>query len=95
MKGGICLNKTRIKDELRDILRDEFNRQEKYQGEWEEQWLMGLSIKLEESGKHRLRVVVKTSESPYVDGMEIDFQVIKGQIELEPSYYENSPDLMA
>lgn len=88
------MDKTRIQDELIDILRAEFNREEEWQGEKEYQWVMGISIKLEPEGLSLLRVVVKTSESPYVDGMEIGFMVIDGLIELGPSYYENSPDLM-
>lgn len=56
--------------------------------------MMGLSIKLEESDVNKIRVVVKTSESPYVDGMDIPFAMIEGELEIYPLFYENSPDLM-
>lgn len=48
---------------------------------------MGISIKLKAEGLSLLRVVVKTSESPYEDGMEISFLVIDGLIELDPRFY--------
>lgn len=55
---------------------------------------MGISIKFKADRLNLLRVVVKTSESPYVDGMDIGFMVIDGLIELDPRFYENGPDLM-
>lgn len=85
---------TRIKDEAIDILRDEYNHKEKYDGQWEYQWLMGISMKLEKSGTSTMRVVVKTSESPYVDGMDIEFMIIDGYLEMHPLFYEEGPDLM-
>lgn len=87
------MNTTRLKDEIIDILRDEYNHKEKYDGQWEYQWLMGISMKLEKTGTSTMRIVVKTSESPYVDGMDIGFMIIDGQLEIEP-FYENGPDLM-
>lgn len=88
------MNKTRIKDELIDILRNEFNRKEEWEGELEYQWVMGISIKFKAEGVNLLRVVVKTSESTYVDGLQTYFMIIEELIELDPSYYENGPDLM-
>ena len=63
------------------------------------QWVLGVSIR-EESSKSKVleshfytaRVVVKTSDSIYVDGMDIAFWVEKGGVQIDPEYFENGPD---
>ena len=58
------------------------------------QWLMGVSIpsvieKKNDQWVITARVVVKTSDSEYVDGMDIDFSL---EPIIDPNYYQNSPD---
>jgi phage anti-repressor protein len=61
------------------------------------QWILGLSLKqkevAEEEDRYLARVVVKTNESPYVDGMDIDLSVSnKGEALIDPNYFENTPE---
>lgn len=60
------------------------------------QWIFGLSIKkvtkLNQDPIWIARVAVKTSESPYIDGMDINFMIVNAGIIIEASYYENTPD---
>ena len=64
------------------------------------QWVLGVSIR-EERNKSKVlknpyytvRVVVKTSDSSYVDGMDIAFWVADGKVQIDPEYFENWPDL--
>ena len=58
------------------------------------QWLQGVSLPtiIERKNNHlslTARVVVKTSDSEYVDGMDIAFSL---ESIIEPHYYQNSPD---
>lgn len=57
------------------------------------QWLMGVSIPGKSNSEESVtvRVVVMTNESPFVDGMDIDFTV--GTI-IDPEYYKFSPEFM-
>ena len=57
------------------------------------QWLMGISLpSVIERKNNQLvitaRVVVKTSDSEYVDGMDIAFSL---EPIIDPNYYQNSP----
>ena len=58
------------------------------------QWLMGISLPSVIERKNdqlviTARVVVKTSDSEYVDGMDIAFSL---EPIIDPNYYQNSPD---
>lgn len=58
------------------------------------QWLMGVSLPSVIERKNdqlviTARVVVKTSDSDYVDGMDIAFSL---EPIIDPNYYQNSPD---
>ena len=58
------------------------------------QWLMGISLPsvIERKNNQLMitaRVVVKTSDSEYVDGMDIAFSL---EPIIDPNYYQNSPD---
>ena len=58
------------------------------------QWLMGVSLLsvIERKNDQLMitaRVVVKTSDSEYVDGMDIAFSL---DPIIDPNYYQNSPD---
>ena len=58
------------------------------------QWLMGISLPsvIERKNDQLMitaRVVVKTSDSEYVDGMDIAFSL---EPIIDPNYYQNSPD---
>lgn len=62
------------------------------------QWIVGISIRklgngrAAKEGVYTARVVVKTNESPYVDGMDILFKASGDSIEIDPLYYENTPE---
>lgn len=64
------------------------------------QWIMGVSINNVRQGETKdsqtviARTVVKTNQSPYVDGMDIDFAVKDGQLTMNKTYFENSPEYM-
>ena len=92
----ISLNKIEknLKDDLVKLLREEFEQKQEYDGKWEYQWVMGIGLRKLTSDEYLARVTVKTSESPYIDGMDIKVYVVDGQVKLEDAYYENSPDLM-
>lgn len=86
----------KIQDSIVEILRQELE----YKDEASySQWILGVSIK-KDIGKDRIigsptyiaRVVVKTSESQYVDGMDISFMVPEDDVIIEANYYENTPD---
>ena len=58
------------------------------------QWLMSISLPSVIERKNdqlviTARVVVKTSDSEYVDGMDIAFSL---EPIIDPNYYQNSPD---
>lgn len=84
----------RIKKYLIDILRNEFEYTEEYKGKFEFQCLMGVSLSKTFSNEYLVRVTVKTSESPYIDGMSIKVFVVNGQVKLEEDYFEHSPELL-
>lgn len=88
---------SKIKDRIVEILRQELEHQEEDSDY--SQWVMGVSIRENhnidnpvEKPMYLVRVVVKTSESPYVDGMEISFMIVDGDIVIDPIYYENTPE---
>lgn len=58
------------------------------------QWIMGISINDDRKQCVIVRVVLKTNESPYVDGMDILFDKTNDQLTMDPNYYQNSPDFM-
>ena len=65
------------------------------------QWVLGVNIKrTDEKDKatgnptYITRVVLKTSESPYVDGMDIAFTVTDGDVTMDANYYEETPELL-
>lgn len=64
------------------------------------QWILGLSLKKkwgedkeDKKESYIARVVVKTSESPYVDGMDIEVDVVGGDVEVVQECFENTPEL--
>lgn len=64
------------------------------------QWILGVSIRKERGAErdvgkpgYTARVVVKTSSSPYVDGMDISFTVPQDDVVIDPDYFENTPEL--
>ncbi|WFA09517.1 hypothetical protein [Tissierella sp. Yu-01] len=63
------------------------------------QWVLGVNInKISAKDKvtgnpiYIARVVVKTSDSPYVDGMDIVFMAPEEDIIIEAKYYEKTPE---
>lgn len=58
------------------------------------QWILGISINDHRKQCVVARVVIKTNESPYVDGMDIIFDRMDDQLTMDSNYYENSPDFM-
>lgn len=63
------------------------------------QWVLGVSVREDfsktrvlENPYYTVRVVVKTSDSPYVDGMDISFWIQNGEVQMDPEYFENGPD---
>ena len=80
--------------ELIKSLRKEFEHAEEYQGKVESQWLMGVSLKQRTSAEYLVRVTVKTSESPYIDGMDIKVLFVDGKLQLQEDYFENTPELL-
>lgn len=87
------MNKDR-QAEVINLLRNEFEHAEEYQGKVESQWLMGVSLRQETSAKYLVRVTVKTSESPYIDGMDIKVFFVDGKLQLAEDYFENTPELL-
>lgn len=75
--------------ELIQLLRNEFEHSEEYKGKIESQGLMGLSLRQETSAEYLVRVTVKTSSSPCIDGMAIKLFVVDGKIHLE-----DTPELL-
>lgn len=81
-------------DELIKLLRGEFEHREEYHGKVESQWLMGVSLRQESSAEYLVRVTVKTSESPYIDGMDIKVSLMNDKLQLIENYFENTPELL-
>lgn len=88
---------TKIKDSIVEILKQELEHQEEDSNY--SQWVMGVSIiedratnNIAEKPIYIARVIVKTSESPYVDGMDISFMIPKEDVIIEANYYENTPE---
>ena len=73
-------------------LKNALERQEP--GTNDHQWIMGISINDDRKQCVIVRVVLKTNESPYVDGMDILFDKTNDQLTMDPNYYQNSPDFM-
>ena len=73
-------------------LKNALERQEP--GTNDHQWIMGISINDDRKQCVIVRVVLKTNESPYVDGMDILFDKTNDQLTMDPNYYRNSPDFM-
>ena len=63
------------------------------------QWILGVSIRNKRTegsvvgnAKYTARVVVKTNQSPFVDGMDIEFTVPEDDVLIDPDYFENTPE---
>lgn len=63
------------------------------------QWILGVSIRKEGTEgrvvgnpKYTARVVIKTSQSPFVDGMDIGFTVPGEDVLIDSDYFENTPE---
>lgn len=88
-----------INEKIIEALKNEFEYRDK-DNEYD-QWVMGVSIRQEENIKrvigtdeYKVKVVVKTSESNYVDGMRLEVIVMDGKVVLQEDFFEKSPDLM-
>lgn len=85
---------TEIQKDIEQILKQELEYRD---GDYS-QWIVGISIRklgtgrAAKEGVYTARVVVKTNESPYVDGMDILFKANGDNIEIDPLYYENTPE---
>jgi hypothetical protein len=94
--GEDIMDKNKIGEEIVSILKQELEYRDDYSYA---QWLMGVSIKKSEPEmgvlerpEYIARTVVKTSTSPYVDGMDIRFTVTDNGVEIDPLFYENTPE---
>ena len=87
-------NTQKVKDSILEILKKELE----YQKEGYSQWVMGVSIIKEKETapanipRYVARVIVLTSESPYVDGMQINFMMLEEDVIIGANYYENTPE---
>lgn len=88
---------TRIEEAIIAILKEELEHHE-IKGNYS-QWVMAVGIKKDmgmyqdkDHASYIARVVVKTDESIFVDGMDIRFQYTLGSLEIQPDYFENTPD---
>ena len=87
-------NTQKVKDSILEILKKELE----YQKEGYSQWVMGVSIIKEKETapanipRYVARVIVLTSESPYVDGMDIVFTNSNDNVDIDHNYYENTPE---
>ena len=87
-------NTQKVKDSILEILKKELE----YQKEGYSQWVMGVSIIKEKEtaaaniARYVARVIVLTSESPYVDGMQINFMMLEEDVIIGANYYENTPE---
>lgn len=87
----------KIEDAIVEILKEELEYTESNINY--SQWVLGVSIKKDRS-KDRVigspvyiaRVAVKTSESPYVDGMDVLFTMPEDDVIIQANYYENTPE---
>ena len=91
----------KIKDDVRNqvisILKKEMNYTDPLDNY--SQWLMGVSLQkneaqVNEDVSYTARIVTKTNQSPFVDGMDIEFTEKDHKMIIDPLYYENSPNLM-
>lgn len=79
-------------DEIISQLKEQLERHDS--NENYSQWILGISINDHRKQCVVARVVIKTNESPYVDGMDILFDRMDDQLTMDSKYYENSPDFM-
>lgn len=87
----------KIKDMIVEVLKEELEHHDADTNY--SQWVLGVSIKKERTNDsivgnpmYLARVVVKTSDSPYVDGMDITFMVPEDDVIIEAKYFENTPE---
>ena len=89
-------NTQKVKDSILEILKKELE----YQKEGYSQWVMGVSIinhnksifSIGLQTMYTARTLIKTSESPYVDGVDIIFTNSNDNVDIEHNYYENTPE---
>ena len=89
-------NTQKVKDSILEILKKELE----YQKEGYSQWVMGVSIinhnksifSIGLQTMYTARTLIKTSESPYVDGMQINFMMLEKDVIIGANYYENTPE---
>jgi len=85
---------TSIESAIVEKLKAELERQEEEYC----QWILGAAIKKKRRGlvpgepNYTARVVVKTNESIYVDGMDIEVKIVENEAVLAPDYFENTPE---
>ena len=89
----------KIQEQILEILKSELEYKDSKNGYT--QWVMGLSIgknpntelSIGIDSMYIARTIVKTSDSPYVDGMDISFAKSNDNIEIDSKYFENSPSI--
>ena len=82
-----------LKDQIVKLLRAELEYVEgsHKDGTYYSQWVMAVSIKEVSKASYLARTVIKTNQSPYVDGTDITVNIIDGQAELDLSFAEEEP----
>lgn len=87
----------KVQDSIVEILRQELEYTDSNSNY--SQWVLGVSIRKDRSKNRTIgsptyiaRVVVKTSDSPYVDGIDILFTAPEDDVIIEDNYYENTPE---
>ena len=98
MKDVISLHKIELGliDKIVKVLREELEYVEgnHEDGTYYSQWVMAVSIKEVSKASYLARTVIKTSDSPYVDGTDITINIIEdGQAEIDLSFVEEEPIL--
>ena len=59
------------------------------------QWLALVSIRKDSAvDVYTARVILAVSDSPFVDGMDIQFTAVGDTVTIDPYFYENGPDYM-
>lgn len=89
----------KLQEQILEILKSELQYKDSKNGYT--QWIMGLSIKKQpksifsmgQDSIYTARTLIKTSEGPYVDGMDITFTKNHDKVEIDPEYYENGPSV--
>ena len=91
IREWIVMEKKALIDEIIRALKDEL--------EFDDdcgytQWVMAVGLKETSKGTYLARTVIKTNQSPYVDGTDITVRIIEdGNIEIDQAYIGEAPIL--